>query len=295
MVFLLSVASYAALAVVLTYPLVQNLSTTLPHDLGDPLLSATLLWWNAHTVPLSSTWWNGFLLWPAHGTAAFSDHRLGQGLIATPLQWIGLSPVGAYNIALLATFPLSAIAAQWLAWTITRRHDAAIVCGLAYGFCPYRVAHLQHIELLSGFGMPIALAALHRYRDTDNPRWLAVFGGAIVLQGLLCSYYVLFLFLLVPFWTAWFIGWREPRRVGAIAAVSAAAAAAMLPIAIGYQRIHTWYGLHREYDEITRLSADLTSFVTASPLSAVWGWTSKWARVEGELFWICNLRFAICD
>ena len=68
--------------------------------------------------------------------------------MATPLQWFGLNAVTAANLTLLAMFPLSALAAHWLGFAVTRRHDAAILCGLAYGFCPYRIAHLQHLELL---------------------------------------------------------------------------------------------------------------------------------------------------
>ena len=169
---------YTALACVMTFPLVWHLSSAMPHDLGDPLLSTTLLWWNAHTTPLTDRWWDGLWFWPAPGSVAFSDHRLGESLMATPLQWFGLNAVTAANLTLLATFPLSALAAHWLGFTVTRRHDAAILCGLAYGFCPYRIAHLQHLELLGGFGMPAALAALHRYRDTSEWRWLAVLSAA---------------------------------------------------------------------------------------------------------------------
>ena len=46
-------AGYTALTLLLTYPLVLHLSATVPHDLGDPLLSTSLLWWNAHVLPLT--------------------------------------------------------------------------------------------------------------------------------------------------------------------------------------------------------------------------------------------------
>src|SRR5262249_471508 len=178
-VYVLLPLLYTGLACVVTYPLVWHLSSAMPHDVGDPLLSTTLLWWNAHTTPLTARWWDGLWYWPAPGSVAFSDHRLGESLMATPLQWFGLNAVTAANLTLLAMFPLSALAAHWLGFTVTRRHDAAILCGLAYGFCPYRIAHLQHLELLGGFGMPAALAALHRYRDSSEWRWLVVFFSAL--------------------------------------------------------------------------------------------------------------------
>jgi hypothetical protein len=197
---------------------------------------------------------------------------------------MGLSAVTAYNLTLLATFPLAAMAAQWLAFTITRRHDAAILCGLAYGFCPYRIAHLQHLELLGGFGMPAALAALHRYRETSAWRWLAVLSGALVMQGLWTSYYLLFFSVLLALWVFWFIGWRDPRRLAAIGIACAIAAVALLPVIVGYERIHEWYGLKRRFSEVTLFSADVTGLGVASPLIALWGWTARWALPEGELF-----------
>src|SRR4051812_19421713 len=68
---------YGALAVVLTWPLVTVLGSCVPHDLGDPLLSAWNLWWNARHVPFSGAWWDAPQFFPAHGTIAFSDHRVG--------------------------------------------------------------------------------------------------------------------------------------------------------------------------------------------------------------------------
>src|SRR5580765_4199468 len=267
---------YTTLACVMTYPLVWHLSSAVPHDLGDPLMSTTLLWWNAHTTPLTERWWNGLWFWPATGSVAFSDHRLGESLIATPMQWFGLSAVTAGN--------LTALAAHWLGFTVTRRHDAAILCGLAYGFCPYRIAHLQHLELLGGFGMPAALAALHRYRDTSEWRWLAVFSAALIVQGLFTSYYLLFFSVLLVFWVFWFIGWRDARRLAAIALSCAVAIVALLPLVKGYERIHAWYGLQRSYNEIIQLSADVSGLGVASPLIALWGWTARWAHPEGEIF-----------
>src|SRR5260370_10483632 len=215
---------------------------------------------------------------------ALSDHRLGESLIAKPLQWLGCAPVTAYNITLLATFPLCALTAHWLGFVVTKRHDASAICGLAYGFCPYRIAHLQHLELLGAFGMPAALGALHQYLETRERRWLVVYAVALILQGLSASYYVLFFGVLVGLWILWFVGWRNPRALVEIAAASACAVAALSPIALGYSRIQSYYGLGRPLDVIVQLSADLTSLFAASRLLALWGWTTRWARPEGELF-----------
>jgi hypothetical protein len=277
-------AGYAALAIVLTFPLILRLSSVVPHDLGDPLMSTTILWWNAHVMPLTERWWNGFAFYPAPGMLALSDHRLGESLLATPLQWLGASPITAYNLTLLAMFPLSALAAHWLGFVLTRRHDAAAVAGLAFGFCPYRFAHLPHLELLAGFGMPAALAGLHRYMETRRPRWLVVFAVSLVLQGVSSSYYLVFFSILLGLWLLWFTRGEEPRLLIGILIAGACAAITLLPVIAGYSRTHAYYGLSRPFYEILALSADVTSYLTAHTTSLIWGWTARWAKPEGELF-----------
>lgn len=213
-----------------------------------------------------------------------SDHRLGESLIAAPLQWLGCTPVTAHNLTLLATFPLCAMAAHWLGFVLTRRHDAAALAGLAFGFSPYRVAHLQHLELLGAFGMPLALVALHRHAETRATRWIALLAAALVLQGLLASYYLLFFTVFLGLWVVWFVRWPDWRHLLAIASGCAVAFVALLPIVIGYSRFHSYYRLTRGMPEILDLSADPTAFFVASPLLALWGWTARWAQPEGELF-----------
>jgi hypothetical protein len=265
---------YAALTLVLTFPLILHLNSTVPHDLGDPLLSASLLWWNAHVLPLTERWWNGFAFTPATGMLAFSDHRLGMSLLASPLQWLGCSPITAYNVVFLSTFPLCAIGAHALAFTLTKRHDAALIAGLAYGFNPYRMAHLSHLELLAAYGMPAALAALHLFLRTRRPVWLGAFAGAFLVQALCSSYYMLFFSVFLALWLLWFTRVREWRAAIGIVVACGAVAAAMSPILLGYWRIHQHYDFARPLREVLFYSADVASLAAATPLLPVWRWTA---------------------
>lgn len=278
-------AAYSAVALLLTFPLILQLSSSLPKDLGDPLLVTSILWWNAHVLPLTGQWWSGFGFFPATGMVAFSEHFLGASLIASPLQWLGCSPTTAYNLTLLVSYPLCAGAAHALAWTLTRRHDAAVVCGLAYGFSPYRVAHIEHLELLLAFGMPAALAALHLYVESRHAKWLVAFAAALTVQLLSASYYALFFTVFLGLWLIWFVRLRDWRDMVWIVAAAGVAALAVSPVVIGYSRIHQDYNLTRDFtQEVLKYSADVSSFVTASPLSAVWGWTAPLNGGERQLF-----------
>ena len=281
-VLLTAFAAYSALAAIMMWPVVLHLTSTVPHDPGDPILSATILWWNAHVPPLTRQWLDGFFFFPAGGALALSDHRLGLGPIASPLLWLGLGPAAAHNITLLATYPLCAIGAHGLAFALTRRHDAAVVCALAFGFNPYRVEHVPHLELLAAFGMPAALWVLHLFVETRRPRWLAAFAAALIVQGLCASYYFVFFLVFVALWVLWFP--RDWRIVGAIGAACAVSALALAPIAIEYSRVHRAFGLSRPFGEIMLYSADVTSIATASALIALWGWTAPLNINEGRIF-----------
>src|SRR5262245_13051272 len=146
--WLLAAGCYGALTVVETWPLARELSAVLPNDLIDPVLASWLLWWNAHVVPLTAQWWNAPMFWPASGALAFSETLLGLAPLTSPLQWLGASPVTAYNVAFLLAFWLSAMAAHALVVEVSGRHDAALIGGLVYGFNPYRIAQIAHLQVI---------------------------------------------------------------------------------------------------------------------------------------------------
>src|SRR5262249_35921690 len=141
--------AYTAFTVVRTWPLAAHLGTLVPHDLGDPLENTWILWWNAHAIPLTTRWWNGPIFWPAPAALALSEHLLGISVFATPLQWLGASPTTAYNAIFLLTFPLSAMAAHALVFALARRHDAAALAGVLFGFNAYRFAESAHLQTLA--------------------------------------------------------------------------------------------------------------------------------------------------
>ena len=155
---------YVVIGLLLTRPLAWHMNDMLPVDVRDPRLGAWVLWWNAHRLPFTDAWWNAPSFYPAAGTLALSEHLLGLAPLTTPLQWLGASPVLAFNIAFALASPLCAIAAHALVLRLTGRHDAGLVAGLAFGFNPYRAAQLGHLTMLSSYWVPIGLLGLHDVR-----------------------------------------------------------------------------------------------------------------------------------
>src|SRR3954466_15264141 len=85
------------LSLVLYASLVAHLGTTIAGDLGDPLLNTWILWWNTQRVPLTDAYWNAPAFAPAPHVFALSETLLGLTWFTTPLQWLGASPLVAYN------------------------------------------------------------------------------------------------------------------------------------------------------------------------------------------------------
>jgi hypothetical protein len=281
---LAALAAYSSLTLLYTWPLATHVSTHLPHDLGDPLISSWILWWHAHATPFTRTWWDGLAFFPAHGALAFSDHRVGLALVTTPLQWLGANPVTSYNVALLASFALSSAAAHALAFSLTRHHGVALIAGLVYGFNPFRLPHVGHVEIVSSYWLPLALLGLHKWLETARRRWLAGFAVAYLLQGLTCGYYLFFFTVLLGLWALWFL----PRRgLSSLAQVFAAWLCGLLPLVPvlwEYWRIHTFYGFRRAIWEVELFSADVSGLLSGSPLLAGWPWFKGLSKPEGDIF-----------
>jgi hypothetical protein len=181
-------------------------------DAGDPVLNASVLWWNATTAPLTDEWWNAPFFYPGLGVTTFTEHLLGVSLLASPIYWLTHNPLTTYNLALFLTWPLSAFAVYLLVSFLTRRDDAAVLAGLAWAFTPYRLSELGHLQSLSAYWAPIMLLGLHGFLERRRLPWLVLFGAAWLGQSLANGYYMLFGAVLIGMWLAYFCSSRDGWR-----------------------------------------------------------------------------------
>ena len=282
---LLATTVYFVLTAALTWPLILHAGSRVPNDLGDPLLNTWLMAWNARVLPLTGKWWNAPQFFPADGAMAFSEHLLGLSWITTPVIWLSGNPLLGYNAAFFLSFPLCALSAYFLTYSIARRHDCAFVAGLAFGFAPYRMAQFAHVQVLSAYWMPIALAGLHRYFDDRRVRWLVLFAAGWFMQALACGYYLFYLSVLVGLWLLWFPAGRERwRALSRVLLAWAAAAALLTPVLYGYWTYQHAYGMRRWPDEIIAFSADVASVLKAPDNLRLWGWLDVVDHPESALF-----------
>jgi len=288
--------TYTVIELVLTWPLAAGLGSDVPGDLGDSLLNMWILAWGAEHLPQLATgamswsqFWNANIFHPAPLSLALSEHLFGQVLQILPIYWLTGNIILCYNLLFLSTFVLSAFGAYLLVYDLTGDRRAAFIAGVVYGFLPYRIAAVPHLQVMSSQWMPLALWGLNRFVTTNSYRALAGGTAALVMQNWSCGYYLLYFAPFVPLFVVhrmWALGTLQSVRIwtGLIAA-AAGTLVLTLPFLMPYLEAQRVFGFARPFGEVLGFSANVWSYLTASENVWLWGETLRfYTRPEGETF-----------
>ncbi len=287
-------AVFAALAALLTYPVVTTLASRIPGDLGDPVLNAWILSWVTERLGHGGAGlWSPPIFHPYPLTLAYSENLLGIAPFVAPLAWLTHNPVLVYDVAFLGSYVLAGIGAYVLMRELALGRAAAWLGALAFAFGPYRAAQMVHLQMLMTGWMPLCLAALHRFAATGSRRALAGFVLAYVVQVLSNGYMLYFLALPVAVVALGHVlrGERVAERLAALAGAGAAIVALLAPVLWLYYGVRLTQGLVRGTSEIRGFGADLGGFLHAADGIVSARWLPGFAKAEGELFpgWITVL------
>ena len=281
------ILGFSAFALAVTYPLMVAPGHTVVGDLGDPLLTAWTLAWDAARLRhgLAGVW-DAPNFFPYRHTLLYSDHLLGLAVFTAPIQWASGNPVLVYNIAYVASVVLAGAGMYVLARELTGRSDAALVAGVVFASQPFRISHLAHLQWLMTGWLPLSLWALHRYFRRPRARTLLLCAACFVIQAATASYFTYF--GLVPLVIVAAAEWWRTRIAVATIVRDAVPAIAfvmivMLPIARGYYEVRAQQGLKRSSSDIVAMSADVADYVSAPPALKLWGGIGS-GRGEHELF-----------
>jgi hypothetical protein len=300
-------AAYAALTVVMTWPLTPGLARDVPGDLGDSLLNLWILGWGAENVPRVLTGrlalrglWDANIFHPEPLALAFSEHLFGEVLQILPLHAITGNLILAYNLIFLSSFVLSGLGMYVLVRELLGERGRfswpAFAAGLIYAFVPFRIAQVAHIQSVNSQWMPFVLYGFRRFivppAAAVSPRRylpLALGAAALLMQNWSCGYYLIFF---APFVALFVVhqmaaanriaDWRAWTAFAVAAIVVAAGTWPFLSLYLDAQRVH---GFERSLGEVIRFSADVYSYVTAPEALRLWGsWLQVYPKPEGELF-----------
>jgi len=278
-------AAYLLLAAAWAWPLPLHLASRFAHDPGDPLLNTFILWWDAHTIPLSNAMWSAPFYWPSRDALALTEHLTGIALITSPIQWLGGSALLAYNVILIASTWFAGLSAHALVRRLSHSDAGAYCAGLAFAFAPYRASQLAHVQVLVTWWMPLALLALHAYVSDGRRRWLALFGASWLMQSLSNGYYMFFFPVLIGCWLLFFMHRRDHwRRAAAVAGTWIVFSLPLLPVVVKYYDTQHRLGLFRTRTEMQLFSGGWPSFAQASPLLRFWPSPHEVRTTEDYLF-----------
>ena len=267
------VVFYLAVTVFFTWPLASDLSTRVIAHF-DPPFSAWRLARVVHNIGRGGPLFDGEIFWPAQQTLAYSDAVPVQAAFAWPLLAAGLTPLTVLNLLTLAGVAGSATAAYLLARRLTGSTAGAIIAGLVFAFAPYRRDHLKHLELQWAMWTPLALWAWHRALDGGRARDGLLCAAFVLLQLLSSIYYGMFLAVamavICPLTLLRRRGRLGRRALGGLIAgavvVAVAAAAYQRPYALARDLVG-----ERDLDETARYSADVSSYLAATPDNLLYG------------------------
>lgn len=159
---------YLILSIVVTWPLLPRIGTTLSGGSTDAMLHYWNGWWVLQAIQEGTSPYSTNLLF----------HPIGVSLAYQNFAWLSILPwlvlqsvvdgIVSYNLVILLNLALSGFAAYLLTNELTGNHLAAFVAGLIYLSWPFRLSQLDHPNLISTQWIPFFLLSLIwaiRYRQ----------------------------------------------------------------------------------------------------------------------------------
>lgn len=187
---LLVFLTFFATAVIISWPLVLNLTTAIVDPI-DGLLLTWIMNWNIHTFISGPIAWFNFtntnIFYPYLHTLAFSDYHLPGSIIALPFVVLFEEPLLAFNINFLLGFVLTGFSLYLLVLHFTKNNHAAFLAGFVGTFSTLHLNYAPHLQLLNIW--PVILAVLFLVKQ--RYWWFIFFFVASVTTTPLYLYFLL--------------------------------------------------------------------------------------------------------
>lgn len=251
---------YAALAIVITWPLAMRLTTHLAIGAESsatvPLFNLWTLRWNAERLAEGyRDYWDAPIFHPTPGAFAFSEPQPLTGLLFALLWRVSGSDVLAYNLVLLLALTLNGLTAAWMLRTFRLPPAPALLGGLLAVGLPFIVNELGVLQLTVLWPLALTVGALARFVERPEVGRGLGLGASYGATWMTCGNYALIFTLVLPL-VALPLVRPALLRPGAIAAGLAGvglAAVLTLPLLIPQGRLTD--GFTRSPRTIERLSA----------------------------------------
>jgi hypothetical protein len=187
------VGLFAVLTVFFTWPLASILTSGVVGGAGDNLSFVWNFWWARTALAThQSVFWTPAIFAP-FGTS-LATHTF-VPLLTVSAGWLLRStpPLTLYNSALLAAVFLNFVCAYGAAFLVSRDRPASAFAGITFAASPFLLVRLAgHLNVVSAWGLPLALAMTIRHQRKPSPASAALLAAA--LGAVAYTDYYLFIF-----------------------------------------------------------------------------------------------------
>ena len=260
-------------AIAVTWPLVTKLGHT-GHDAFDPRFQAWTIDWVQHKLGSPGSLFDANIFAPERNTLAYSDSLLGIAIPMLPFRWLGVSPIGQLDIALLLSFATTFASGYLFGRVVTRSIVVGALTGVAFAFGPFGSVSSGVIHATAHAGVGVAAAAAWWLADRARAQRpllapSALLAAALVWQASVSFYPGAYAFgaaivILLVRWRS--LGRRGWLWAGGALLVAGACTAAM---AIPYLEVRNDQpGFKRTLADLPPLAAD---FGATDPRLSIWG------------------------
>ena len=261
------------MAIAVTWPLVTKLGHV-GHDAFDPRFQAWTIDWVQHKLGSPGSLFDANIFAPEPHTLAYSDSLLGIAIPMLPARWLGVSPIGQLNLALLLSFASTFASGYLFGRVVTRSIVVGALAGVAFAFGPFGSVSSGVIHATAHAGVGVAAAAAWWLADrarADRPLLApsALLAVALVWQASVSFYPGAYAFGAAA--VILLVRWRSLGRRGWLWAVGAlaVAGACALALAIPYLQVRNDQpGFKRTLADLPPLAAD---FGATDPRLSIWG------------------------
>jgi hypothetical protein len=246
--------------------------------LPDNLLNLSILEWGRKAIMSADKsvfdWPSGY---PARETLASTESLLGWQWLYLPLRAAGVSMVGAYNAAVIASFAISAATMAMLARALGVSSRGAFVAALAFSLSHLHLALLAHFQSLAVCWLPLGLLCLHRFLETGRPGWAVGLAAAVIVTTLSSMYFGIYFLMIGAGWLVLSAvrrrEWPSTRILIGLAAAAGAVVVLLSPALLPYVRFARTHGYHYPLETYTNHSAHVLGYFRVPTWLALWGRT----------------------
>src|SRR5438093_2316778 len=188
--------AFLAITALLTWPLLRDFGRALPTVVGlpDALFQAFVLNWDLRalaTNPLHV--FDAPIFYPEKNTLTYMDHLLGESAVAAPAMALTNNTAAAYNSVVFFSFVASAGATYRLARLLGASRSGGFLCGVMFGFSPFRYCNMANLNLLQTEFLPLGLFFALRFARKKRTRDLVGSGFTLAAQSYFSWYHTFYL------------------------------------------------------------------------------------------------------